>query len=47
MRALFTIKPEEWRKELEAQQKFFDTLGKDMPHDLLADHDRMAEKFAK
>ena len=47
MRALFTVKPDEWKKELEAQQKFFDTLGKDMPRELLADHDRMAEKFAK
>ena len=47
MRALFTVKHDEWKKELEAQQKFFDTLGKDMPRELLADHDRMAEKFAK
>ncbi|HST30285.1 MAG TPA: phosphoenolpyruvate carboxykinase (GTP) [Chthoniobacterales bacterium] len=47
MRALFTIKPEEWKKELEAQQKFFDTLGKDMPRALIAQHDRVAEKFAK
>jgi phosphoenolpyruvate carboxykinase (GTP) len=47
MRALFTINPEEWKKELEAQQKFFDTLGKDMPRELLAQHDRVAEKFAE
>jgi phosphoenolpyruvate carboxykinase (GTP) len=47
MRALFTIKPDEWRTELEAQQKFFDSLGKDMPQQLLAQHDRVAEKFAK
>jgi phosphoenolpyruvate carboxykinase (GTP) len=47
MRALFTIKPDEWRWELEAEQKFFDSLGKDMPRELLAQHDRLAEKFAK
>ena len=47
MRALFTIKPDEWKRELEAQQKFFDTLGRDMPRQLLAQHDRLAEKFAK
>ncbi len=34
MRALFTIKPDEWKRELEAQQKFFDSLGKDMPREL-------------
>ena len=47
MRSLFTIKPDEWKKELEAQQKFFDTIGPDMPRKLLAQHDRVAEKFAK
>jgi phosphoenolpyruvate carboxykinase (GTP) len=47
MRALFTIKPDEWKRELEAQQKFFDSLGKDMPRKLIALHDRLAEKFAK
>jgi phosphoenolpyruvate carboxykinase (GTP) len=46
MRSLFTIKPAEWKRELEAQQKFFDTLGKDVPRQLLAQHDRLAEKFA-
>jgi len=44
---LFTIKPDDWQKELEAQQKFFDSLGKDMPRALIAQHDRVAEKFAK
>jgi phosphoenolpyruvate carboxykinase (GTP) len=47
MRALFTIKPDEWKRELEAQQKFFDSLGDDMPRKLIALHDRLAEKFAK
>jgi phosphoenolpyruvate carboxykinase (GTP) len=47
MRALFTLKPDEWKRELEAQQKFFDTLGKDMPRELIAQHDKVAEKFAK
>ena len=47
MRALFTIKPDEWKKELEAQQQFFASLGKDMPHELTALHDRLAGKFAK
>ena len=37
----------ETASERAAQQKFFDTLGKDMPRELLADHDRMADKFAK
>ena len=45
MRELFSIKPDEWKKELEAQSEFFKTLGKDMPSELIAQHDRLAEKF--
>jgi phosphoenolpyruvate carboxykinase (GTP) len=45
MREVFCIKPGEWKNELEAQQKFFDSLGKDMPPELIAQHDRLAEKF--
>ncbi|HXX40785.1 MAG TPA: phosphoenolpyruvate carboxykinase (GTP) [Chthoniobacterales bacterium] len=46
MRALFSIKPDEWKRELEAQQKFFDTLGEYMPRPLIAQHDKVAERFA-
>ncbi len=47
MRALFSIKPDEWEKELQAQQEFFDVIGRDMPRELIAQHDRLAEQFAK
>jgi len=47
MRALFTIKPDEWKGELEAQQQFFNSLGKDMPRELVGQHDRLAKKFVK
>ena len=47
MRELFSIKPEEWKKELETQTEFFKTLGKDMPPELIAQHDKLAEKFVK
>lgn len=47
MRELFSIKPDEWKKEVEAQAEFFKTLGHDMPPELNAQHDKLAEKFAK
>jgi phosphoenolpyruvate carboxykinase (GTP) len=47
MRELFSIKPDEWKKELETQAEFFKTLGKDMPRELIAQHDNLAKKFAK
>jgi phosphoenolpyruvate carboxykinase (GTP) len=47
MRELFSIKPEEWKKELETQSEFFKTLGKDLPRELIAQHDKLAEKVSK
>jgi phosphoenolpyruvate carboxykinase (GTP) len=48
MRELFTIKPDEWKKELEGQSEFFQTLGRDnMPKDLIRQRDQLAEKFSK
>ena len=47
MRELFSIKPEEWKKELETQSEFFKTLGQDLPRELIAQHDKLAEKFAR
>jgi phosphoenolpyruvate carboxykinase (GTP) len=47
MRELFSIKPDEWKKELETQAEFFKTLGKDMPRELIARHDNLAKKFEK
>lgn len=46
MRALFTIKPDEWKQELESQTKFFETIGEDMPPELTAQHDQVAKSFA-
>ena len=45
MRELFTIKPDEWKRELEAQSEFFKTLGKDMPLALLAQHEKVKARF--
>jgi phosphoenolpyruvate carboxykinase (GTP) len=47
MRELFSIKPEEWKKELDGQSDFFKTLGPDMPQELFVQHDKLAEKFEK
>ncbi|HMJ05577.1 MAG TPA: phosphoenolpyruvate carboxykinase domain-containing protein, partial [Chthoniobacterales bacterium] len=44
---LLSVKPEEWKKELETQQEFFDTLGADMPAELTAQHDKLAARFAQ
>ncbi|MFN2477285.1 MAG: phosphoenolpyruvate carboxykinase domain-containing protein, partial [Chthoniobacterales bacterium] len=45
MRELFAIKPDEWKKELESQTKFFESVGEDMPGELIAQHDNVAERF--
>jgi GTP-dependent phosphoenolpyruvate carboxykinase len=47
MRELFSIKPDDWQRELEGQTKFFDSLGQDMPPELIAQHDKIAEAFRK
>ncbi|HKP93133.1 MAG TPA: phosphoenolpyruvate carboxykinase (GTP) [Chthoniobacterales bacterium] len=45
MRELFTIKPDEWKKELEGQAKFFETLKPDMPERLLAEREKVEKRF--
>ena len=42
---LLAVKPDEWQKELEGQQKFFDTLKPEMPEELIAQHDKVAARF--
>src|SRR6478609_5877569 len=46
MRELFSIKADEWKKELEGQAKFFETLQPDMPERLLAEREKVAKRFA-
>ena len=46
IRELFSIKPDEWTSELESQTKFFDTLGEDMPRELVGQHGAIAKRFA-
>jgi len=43
---LLSIKPGEWKKELQGQQEFFETLGADLPPELTAQHKKLAERFA-
>ena len=43
---LLSVKPEEWKSELEGQSKFFETLNPDMPERLLAEREKVAERFA-
>lgn len=43
---LFTIRPEEWRLELDDQEKFFKQIGAAMPPELLAEHRQLKEKLS-
>jgi phosphoenolpyruvate carboxykinase (GTP) len=45
MRELFSIKPDEWKIELEGQAKFFETLKPDMPERLLTEREKVAKRF--
>ena len=48
MRELFSVKPDEWKKELEGQQEFFETLGADMPRRARrAQRDKLAARFRR
>ncbi len=42
---LLSVKADEWEKELEGQEKFFKTLGSDLPEELNAQHDKVAARF--
>ncbi len=42
---LLSVKPEQWKKELETQQQFFDTLGADLPEELSAQREKTAKRF--
>ena len=46
MDELLSVKPDEWKKELEGQQKFFETLGDDLPEQMNAQRDKVASRFA-
>ncbi|MFL6527428.1 MAG: phosphoenolpyruvate carboxykinase (GTP) [Chthoniobacterales bacterium] len=45
MRELFSIKPDEWQRELEGQKKFFDSLGGVVPDELLKQREKLAERL--
>jgi GTP-dependent phosphoenolpyruvate carboxykinase len=45
MDELLSVKPDEWKKELEGQQKFFETLQPDLPPELNAQRDKVAARF--
>ncbi|HEX8251842.1 MAG TPA: phosphoenolpyruvate carboxykinase domain-containing protein, partial [Thermoanaerobaculia bacterium] len=45
MRELFSIKPDEWKPELESQTTFFETIGQDMPRELVGQRDKVSERF--
>jgi len=41
------VKPDKWRTEIEGQKKFFETLQPDMPEALLAELEKVAQRFAR
>ena len=42
---LLSVKPENWKTELEGQKKFFETLQPDMPKTLLTEHEKVVQRF--
>jgi GTP-dependent phosphoenolpyruvate carboxykinase len=46
MDELLSVKPDEWKKELEGHQSFFATLGDDLPPELNEQRDKVASRFA-
>ena len=40
------MKRDEWKTELDGQAKFFETLEPDMPEQLLAERDKVAQRFS-
>jgi phosphoenolpyruvate carboxykinase (GTP) len=46
MKELLAVKSPEWKTEREGQSKFFETLQPDMPARLLAEHEKVAKRFA-
>jgi GTP-dependent phosphoenolpyruvate carboxykinase len=43
---LLSVKSDEWKTELEGQQKFFETLQPDIPEALLTEREKVAKRFA-
>jgi phosphoenolpyruvate carboxykinase (GTP) len=43
---LLSVKPDKWKTEIEGQKKFFETLQPDMPEALLAEREKVAQRFA-
>jgi phosphoenolpyruvate carboxykinase (GTP) len=43
---LLSVKSDEWKTELEAQKKFFETLKPDMPERLLAEREKVVKRFS-
>ncbi|PZR72600.1 MAG: phosphoenolpyruvate carboxykinase (GTP) [Chthoniobacterales bacterium] len=46
IKELLAVKPAEWETELEGQRKFFETLQPDMPEALLAEREKVKQRFA-
>ena len=44
---LLSVEPDEWKKELENQGNFFETLQPDLPQELLAQHKKLAERLSR
>jgi phosphoenolpyruvate carboxykinase (GTP) len=45
LKELLAVKRDEWETELEGQKKFFETLKPDMPARLLAEREKVAQRF--
>lgn len=45
LKTLLSVEPNEWKKELAGQKEFFDSLAPNVPTELLAQHDKLAERL--
>ena len=45
MNELISVRPVEWRFELESQKKFFDLIGDKLPPQIIKQHERLKEKL--
>ena len=45
MEEVLAVKPEEWKKELAAQQEFFESLAPNVPDELLAEQKKVAQRL--
>jgi phosphoenolpyruvate carboxykinase (GTP) len=47
LRELLAVEPEEWARELQGQKEFLASLGPKVPKELMAEHEKVAQRFSR